>query len=137
MLGLDMTSQLIRWGLSDRLWDKGPKWCVASHWPLSPDQWLLNHQDPVLAPYRLPSTANRWPLQKCSWHILWPQPTGQSIFEWNLVGLNSEFSFSQTGWNTKIKESSLSFFSSSWKESSWIHTFFKDTSTMWNTNSFI
>ena len=54
---------------------------------LSLDQWLLNHQGSVLAPYGLPPTANRWPhwgglttLQRCSQCILQPQQTGQYIY---------------------------------------------------------
>ena len=35
--------------------------CCKTLTTLSPDQWLLNLQDPVLAPYGSPSTANRWP----------------------------------------------------------------------------
>ena len=42
------------------------KWCVASHWSLSPDQWLLNHQDPILAAYGLQPTGG--PIGRGSYH---------------------------------------------------------------------
>ena len=34
--------------------------CYKSLTSLSPDQWLLNHQGSVLAPYGAPPTANWW-----------------------------------------------------------------------------
>ena len=60
--------------------------CCKPLTTLSPDQWLLNHQGSVLAPYGSPPTANRWPhwerdtpLQRCSRRILQPQPTGRLL----------------------------------------------------------
>ena len=60
--------------------------CCKPLTTLSPDQWLLNHQGSVLAPYGSPPTANRWPhwwgftpLQRCSRRILQPQPIGRHM----------------------------------------------------------
>ena len=57
--------------------------CCKSLTTLSPDQCLLNHQESILAPYESSPMANKWsywgsltPLQRCSRHILQPQPTG-------------------------------------------------------------
>ena len=63
MLGLDMTSWLIGSGLSDCSSDQVRVKVVycKSLTSLSLNQWLFNHQGSVLAPYKSPPTANRWP----------------------------------------------------------------------------
>ena len=62
MLGLDMANRLIGSGQSDCRSDqvRVKVKCCKSLTPLSLDQQLLNLQDPVLAPYGSPPTANRW-----------------------------------------------------------------------------
>ena len=58
----------------------------------------------------------------------------RSIFERSLTGLNSEFSFSLTSCLTKAEEPGLRYyFTHSWRENNWIHTFPKDMSgIIWN-----
>ena len=58
-----MTCRLIGSELTDRPSDqvRAKVVCCKTLTTLSPDQWLLNHQDPVVAPYGSPPTANRWP----------------------------------------------------------------------------
>ena len=43
-------------------------------------------------------------------YVPWVEYDTKSIFKRNTAGLNSEFSFSQTGWLTKAKEHSLSYY---------------------------
>ena len=55
----------------------------------------------------------------------------RSIFKRSLTGLNSEFSFSQTSCLTKAEEPSLPYyFTHSWRENNWIHSFPKGISAM-------
>ena len=55
----------------------------------------------------------------------------RSIFKQSLTGLNSEFSFSYTSCLTKAEEPSLPYyFTHSWRENNWIHTFPKGISAM-------
>ena len=66
VLGLG-TSRLIGQGLSNHLSDqvRAKVMCcktLKTLTILSLDQWLLNHQDPVIVSYGMPPTANRWPL---------------------------------------------------------------------------
>ena len=61
----------------------------------------------------------------------------RSIFKWSLTGLNSEFSFSLISCYTKVRGQSALLFTHSLRENSWMNTFPKDISTIWNTNSFI
>ena len=63
VLGHDRTSRLIGLGLSNCLSDqiRAKVVCCKSLTTLSPDQWLLNHQDSILVPYRSPPMSNRWP----------------------------------------------------------------------------
>ena len=57
----------------------------------------------------------------------------RSIFKRSLTGLNSDFFFSQTSLLTKAEEPSMSYyFTYSWRENNWIHTFPKGISAMWN-----
>ena len=49
------------------------------------------------------------------------------------LGFNLESSFSYTGCFTKVKELSLPYYLL-WKENSWMHTFPKDISAIWNAN---
>ena len=52
--------------------------------------------------------------------------------------MNSDFSFSKTSCLTKAEEPSLSYyFTHSWRENNWIHTFPKCISAMWNATSLI
>ena len=53
--------------IGSRAWHDQPSYqvrakvvCCKSLTTLLLDQWLLNHQDSLLAPYALPPTANRW-----------------------------------------------------------------------------
>ena len=60
------------------------------------------------------------------------------IFMRSLTGLNSEFSFSKTSCLTKAEEPSLPYyFTHSWRENNWIHTFPKGISAMWNAISLV
>ena len=65
-------------------------------------------------------------------------PLGQDMtqgqfFKRSLTGLNSEFSFSWTSCLTMAEEPSLPYyFTHSWRENNWIHTFPKGISSMWN-----
>ena len=62
----------------------------------------------------------------------------RSIFKRSLTGLNSEFSFSETSCLTKAVEPSLSYyFTHSWRENYWIHTFPKGISAMLNAISLV
>ena len=55
----------------------------------------------------------------------------RSIFKRSLTGFNSEFSFSETSCRTKAEEPSLPYyFTHSWRENNWIHTFPKGMSAM-------
>ena len=71
--------------------------------------------------------------------IYLPNPSTQagwdtgSIFKQNLTGLNSIFSVSYTGYHTRVNGLNL-IFTYRWRENSWIHTFTKIISVMWNTN---
>ena len=57
----------------------------------------------------------------------------RSIFKRSLTGLSSEFSFSYTSCLIKAEEPSLPYyFTHSWRENNWIHTFPKGISAMWN-----
>ena len=68
----------------------------------------------------------------------WAGYDTRSIFKWSLTGLNSEFSFSETSRLTKAEEPSLPYyFTHSWRENNWIHTFPKGISAMWNAISLI
>ena len=51
--------------------------CCKPLTTLLPDQWLLNHQDPVLMPYKSPPMANRQPYWGVS---LQPQPTVCNLY---------------------------------------------------------
>ena len=87
-----MSTWLIGSGQSDHPSDqiRAKVVCCKTLTTLWPDQWLLNHQDPILAPYGSPSTANRWApwwgcltsLQRYSRQIQQPQLTGRSGPEW-------------------------------------------------------
>ena len=63
-------------------------------------------------------------------------PLGQDMtqgrfFKRSLTGLNLEFSFSYTSCLTKAEEPSLPYyFTHSWRENNWIHTFPKGISAM-------
>ena len=64
--------------------------------------------------------------------------TQGQFFKQSLTGLNTEFSFSYTSRLTKAEEPSLSFyFTYSWRENNWIHTFPKGISSMWNVISLV
>ena len=82
-----MTSRFIGSGLYDRSSDqvRGKVVCCKPLTTPLLDKWLLNYRDPLLVPYRLPPTANRWPhcgggitpVQRCIQRILQLQPTGR------------------------------------------------------------
>ena len=63
--------------------------------------------------------------------------TQGQFLKWSLTGLNSVFFF--LGWllYQGYRTPSALLFAHSWRENSWIHTFSKGISTMWNANSFI
>ena len=102
-----MTSRLKGSCLSDRPSNqvRAKLVCFKSRTTLSPDQWLLSHQDPVLGLYLSLSTANRWPhwwgglspLQRCSRRILQLQPTEQ--WQWR----NTPHSPSLQRWSFAIR----------------------------------
>ena len=79
------------WAQSDHLSDqvRAKVMCCKPLTTLSPDQWLLNHQSSVLAPYRSPPTANRsphWggvlPLCRCAVGVFYsPSRQGNVDFE--------------------------------------------------------
>ena len=50
------------------------------------------------------------------------------IFKQSLTGLNSEVSVFQTGFHTKVKEPSLSYYLPLHRENPWIHTSHKGVS---------
>ena len=55
--------------------------------------------------------------------------TQGQFFKQSLAALKSEFSFSLTSCNTKVKEPNLPYyFIHSWKEKSWVHPFLKGSS---------
>ena len=62
----------------------------------------------------------------------------RSIFKRSLTCLNLEYSFSLTTFLTKAEEPSLSYyFTDSWRENNWIHTFPKGISVMGNAISLV
>ena len=71
-------------------------------------------------------------------HIYQPLRSGRiwhkvNFFKRSLTGLNSELSFSYTSCLTNAEEPSLPYyFTHSWRENNWIHTFPKGISAMWN-----
>ena len=57
----------------------------------------------------------------------------RSIFKWSTTGLNSEFFFSKTEYQTMA----ILLFAYSWRENRWLHTFTKGISTKGNANSLV
>ena len=61
----------------------------------------------------------------------------RSVFKQSLTHLNTDFSFSKTGYHTKVKKPILpSCLVIRW-ENSWVHTFHKGISGMWNVNNLV
>ena len=47
------------------------------------------------------------------------------------------FSFYSTGFHTKVKEPSLTYYFANTRDNSWIYTFPKDIRNIWNAESFV
>ena len=63
--------------------------------------------------------------------LLGQDMTQGQFFKWSSTGLNSEFSFSYTSCLTKAEEPCLPYyFTHSWRENNWIHTFPKGIRAM-------
>ena len=96
---------------------------------LRPPSPLISIVHPSRQIFNATSRINREP-------CLPTPPLGQDMtqgqfFKRSLSGLNSEFSFFKTSCLTKAKELSLSYyFTHSWRENNWIHTFPKFIITM-------
>ena len=86
-------------------------------------------------PYRMYET----PYNKRSVFIKHEQEATQGQYcMHSLIGLYSEFSFSQASCHTKAKQSDLSYyFSHYWREISWIHAFSKGANAILNENRFV
>ena len=73
-------------------------------------------------------------LQKHIMCMYLPNPSTTSQL-WHEVSFKAKFSFSQTSCHTKVKEIQFALpFTHSWRKNSWIYTFLKGISTMWNVN---